>query len=210
MSLFAFALNASAQSRIGVIGGLNFSTMKPAADEEIVGRTVMGFGGVFSIGMSEHVRLKIEPMFIQKFAGIEATSIQPALDTELTGIEVPVLLKIGFGRALQPYIVAGPSFGYLLKSEVKTSTGGFDAVADLKNILKRVGVGLSIGGGFDVPAGPLLVFLECRYTWELLNLNKGGEAEFIMGSLVIPFEIDENDDMKSRGLQVMAGVLIPI
>ena len=203
-------MDVNAQSRLGVIGGLNFSTMEAASDEEIVGRTVMGLGGVFSVGISNRVRLKIEPMFLQKFAGVEATATQPGMDTELTCIEVPVLLKVPFGNGVQPYFVAGPVFSYLVKSEVKTDVSGFNAVADVSNILKAVGLGISAGGGVDIPLGPVILFLEGRYTWDLSDLNKGGTAEFVMGGVVFPVEIDKEDVMKSRGLQLMAGILVPL
>ena len=208
--LLTFALPASAQIRLGAIGGLNFSTMKAAYDEEVTGRTVMGIGGVFSIGIYKNLLLKIEPMYLQKYSGLGATATQPAIDTELTFFECPILLKVSTGKTVRPYIIAGPSFGYLLRSELKTNAAGIEATADLEDILKHLDVGISAGAGIDIPLGPISLFLESRYTWELINLNKGGEVEFTLGPLVFPIEIDESDELESRGLQVMAGVLIPL
>lgn len=208
--LLTYALPASAQIRLGAIGGLNFSTMEAAYDEEITGRTVMGIGGVFSIGIFKNLRLKIEPMYLQKYAGIEATATQPAIDTELAFMECPILLKYSIGKTVQPYIIAGPSFGYLLRSELKTSLAGLEAKADVEDILRHLDVGMSAGAGFDIPIGPATIFVECRYTWELINLNKGGTIEFKMGPLLFPVESDENDVLKSRGLQLMMGFLIPL
>jgi len=208
--LLTLALPASAQIRLGAIGGLNFSTMKAVADEEITGRTVAGFGGAFSIGIIKNLYLKIEPMYLQKYAGIEATTTQPAIDTELAFFEVPLLVKYAIGATVRPYIIVGPSFGYLLRAELKTSTSGFEAKANVKDILRHLDVGFSAGVGIDIPIGPVFVFFEGRYTLELRNLNKGGNAEFIMGSLIFPIEIEASDILKSRGLQLMTGVLIPL
>jgi len=210
MGLLTLVSSVGAQSRIGVIGGLNFSTMEPTADEEIVGYTVMGIGGVFSYRMFESVSFQIEPMYLQKFAGIEAAENQPAVDTELTFLEVPLLARYDFGKTVQPYLIAGPSFGYLLKSELKTNAGGFGATADPKETLKALDIGISAGAGVDIPLGPLFLFLESRYTWGLQDLNKGGIVEFSAGAIKMPVEIDENDVMKNRGLQLMVGVLLPL
>ena len=203
-------LPARAQIRVGVIGGLNFSTMEATYDEEITGRTVMGIGGVFSIGIFRNLRIKIEPMYLLKYAGLEPTETQPAIESELAFVEFPILLRYAIGKTIQPYIIAGPSLGYLVRSELKTTSGGLSAKADIDHILKHLDVGLSAGAGFDIPMGPILVFVECRYTWELVNLNKGGTIEFKMGPLTFPVEIDENDTLKSRGLQLMMGLCIPL
>ena len=206
----AFSLTASAQIRLGAIGGLNFSTMEPAADEEIAGRTVMGFGCVFNIGIIKNLDLRIEPMYLQKYACNKGTATQPAIDLELAFFEIPLLLKYTVGTTVRPYIIAGPSFGYLLKSEFKTNTGGFESRANIRDILQQLDLSMGVGAGIDVPIGPIAVFVEGRYTWALRNINKGGIVEFVMGSLVYPIEIESSDVMKSRGLQLMTGILIPL
>ena len=73
--------------------------------------------------------------------------------------------------------------------------------------MKKIEIGFSAGTGISFPLGKFEMFFEGRYTWGLTNLNKGGEINFSVGYINFPVEINENDSMKSRGFQLMLGIL---
>ena len=203
------ALTASAQVHVGIIGGLNFSDIKGegTSEREISDHTVFGVGVLFDLGLMNHLSLCMEPMVIEKSAtGEEIDVNNPAIDLKLLFVELPIFIKYSFGKIVKPYFIAGPTLGYLLSSEMSTEMGGITFNADTKSITEKLDVGIGFGGGVSFPVGLFSIFLEGRYTLGLRNINKGGDVVVKAGPIVIPAHIEETDRMKTRGLQVMAGI----
>ncbi len=192
MALFTLitVLSANAQVNFGVIGGLNLANVSFDPDPDGVdlsNRTGFGIGGVLSFGLGETLALQLEPMFLQK--GAKAT-VQGFGETELKSsyIEVPAMLKFAFGSSdTKPYVIAGPTIGYLLSAKQDET--------DIKDDVKSIDFGLTFGGGVSLPMGNNTVFVEGRYSLGLSDIND-----------------DSSDDtkIKTKGIQIMAGFTFPL
>ena len=209
--MVALILPVSAQVRVGIIGGINFSDMEGTGEREVSGKTVFGVGGMLDLGLWKDFSLCLEPMYIQKYAIAEEIDIEnPAIDVKLAFLECPVFLKYSFGNTIRPYFIAGPAIGYLLSSEMEINLGGITFEANTKEITEKLDIGLGFGGGISISTGPCSVFLEGRYTLGLNNLNKGGVVIASAGPLHIEGDIPESDKMKNRGVQLMAGISLSL
>jgi len=201
------------QYYVGVVGGVNIAGMDlndDGLDREISTRYLVGIGGVFGFSLGKNLFLQLEPMYLQKGGVMEQYAPSPDLFIKSSFLEVPLFLKITFGENIRPYILAGPTVGFLLDSEVKGEISGLTFKADLKNILKRIDFGIGLGAGVSFSLGKSSVFLEGRYTFGLSNINKGGTVEFESGSIAITDEIEEHDELSTKGFQIMIGFTFPI
>jgi len=186
-------LSANAQVNFGVIGGLNLAKLSFDPDlqgVDLSNRTAFGIGGVLSFGVGETLALQLEPMFLQK--GVKASAQGFESEIKASYIEVPAMLKFAFGSGdTKPYVMAGPTVGYLLSAKVKDP----DGEQDIKDDVKNIDFGLAFGGGVSLPMGNNTVFVEGRYSLGLSDLND-----------------DPTDDIKikSKGIQIMAGITFPL
>lgn len=202
LALFT-TIPAEAQLHIGLTGGLNLAKLnldpEPAPDEgELSSYTGFGAGGVLDIRLSPtgNVFLHLQPMFLQKGSKIKVDlgSLGSAEGKiKLAYLEVPALVKIAFGTSTaKPYIMAGPTLGFLLSAKIS----GEGESEDIKDSFKDVDFGLDFGAGINFPAGSNAIFVEGRYGLGLSNVAK----------------TDPGDDTKAknRGIQFMAGVTFPL
>ncbi|MBI4551408.1 MAG: PorT family protein [Candidatus Latescibacteria bacterium] len=198
--LFALCLTmpANAQPRIGIIGGLNMAniTMDLPSDEvQFNTRPVSGFGGVLDIGLNRYLSLSVEPMHLQKGAKVSILDENEEATLKLSYLEVPVLMKLALSaRPTRPYLVVGPTFGFLRSAKV--AYGRSETSTDEVRNRDR---GLIFGAGLRIPAGKAAFFVEGRYTLGLLNINdedSDGESD--------------EPAVKNRGMQVMAGISLPL
>lgn len=203
-----------AQIRLGAVGGLNFADLETSGEPEVSTRTVFVIGTVLEIGLSRNFILHMEPMYIQKGGRVEAgedITSDPGGRVKSSFIEFPIFLKVTYGSRIRPYVMAGPSIGYLLSSNIELDAFGLAFEGDMKEVTKRVDFGLGFGGGIAIPMGIFSVFLEGRYTVGLTNLQKGGTIEVSAGPLVVPIPFDEDESKyKNRGFQIMIGILYPL
>ncbi len=213
IALFVVLPTYAQQYYAGVVGGVNIAGMDlndNGLDREISTRYLVGLGGVFGVSLSKNVSLQLEPMYLQKGGILEQYAPSPDLFIKSSFLEVPLFLKITFGENIRPYILAGPTVGFLLNSEIKGEVSGLTFKADLNNILKRIDFGIGLGAGVSFPLGKGSVFLEGRYTFGLSNINKGGTVEFESGSIAITDEVEEQDELSTKGFQIMVGFTFPI
>ncbi len=210
----SFAVSVSAQHRIGFTGGLNYSKISfisnDLQDNEFSSKTFFGSGVVLDLKLSENLVLHMEPLYLQKGSEKKQIAPDPGVTLKSSYIELPVFLKIPFENSLNPYVMVGPSFGYLLSSDIEVEASGFALKGDMKPVSKKLDIGLGFGGGFDIPAGSLTFFLEGRYIFGLNNLSKVGSIELSTGSVKDNLEMESDDQYKNRGFQFMAGVTIPL
>ena len=126
-------------------------------------------------------------------------------------IEVPVLLKTEFGNTVRPYLLIGPTIGFLLNSSIEAEVLGFGLRCDMKDVTESINLGFTVGTGVRFPAGTWSLFIDGRYTFGLLDIYKKGTFEIGAGPVTITETIIEEDQiMKTRGLQIMLGVTIPV
>jgi opacity protein-like surface antigen len=204
---------------LGIIGGLNFADMDfpnnqgPDAQEIT---TLLGFGAgvILNIRLSGSIFARIEPMYLQKGGKIEEGTDpvnQPEGQINSSSIEIPILIQYTFGNRIKPYLIAGPTVGYNLKSDIEFDLTGLEFKGDLKEITETFDLGLTFGGGVQVPVGFGIIFIEGRYTYGLINQRKSGTVT--VSSNGFQFELDadkEEDKYTNRGFQLLAGALFPL
>jgi len=202
-------LPAAAQVKLGITGGPNFANLSGDDPEgtkiEFSGRTVFGAGGVLELALGESVALTFQPMYLQK--GAEAP-----LGDGITGIfkaaylEVPAFIKISFGtNNTRPYLMAGPSLGFNLSSDLELSVDGFQTTSDFKDLTSSTDFSLGFGGGINFQLENVSLFVEGRYMLGVTDIAKAGTLT-VFG---MPVEF-EDANIKTRGIQIMGGVLFPL
>jgi len=213
------AISAGAQQRIGFVGGVNLA--KLTYEDEIGGhvdfsnRTVFGLGAVLDLSLGNNTALRLEPMYLQKGANTN-NPFDPQVDPEedifdvqskLSYLEVPVFLKFTLETStVQPYVMSGPTLGLILSSKLEVRAFGASFKADLLDITKTIDFGLGFGAGLSIPIGNNAIFVEGHYTLGLYNIAEEGKA----GDEFTPFEFEEGQDLKTRGIQIMAGMTFPL
>ncbi len=185
-------LPANAQVNLGVVGGLNLAKVSFDPDPDGVdlsNRTAFGIGGVLNFGLGETLALQLEPMFLQKGAKATGQGITGETELKASYIEVPAMLKFAFGSGdTKPYVIAGPTIGYLLSAKQDET--------DIKDDVKSIDFGLTFGGGVSLPMGNNTVFVEGRYSFGLADINDDSDPDA--------------DKIKTKGIQIMAGITFPL
>jgi hypothetical protein len=199
----------------GITGGMNIADMKVIGDgeEQTVNQmNLLGIGGTFGVRLNENFAVQMRSIYLQK-GGIlsQDESSSPDVNFNMSFIEMDLSLKAIHGDQLRPYLLAGPSIGFLLSSEADFDFLGSNLKADVKSISKKIEYGLGIGAGVEYSLWKGFLFLESRYLLGLNNLNKGGSVDFKLNGVVVETEnIDEEDEFKNRGFQIMVGYSIPL
>lgn len=197
----------------GIMGGLNFADLDIVGDgeeQDVSARTLYGFGVVFGVALNDYVAIQVEPKYMQKGGTLIQSDSDPEFDAKADFIEVPVFVKASIGDRIRPYVLAGPTFGYLMAASVKGEAMGLTFEADWKDISKDFEIALTFGAGVSMQVGRGSFFLDGRYCLGLVNLNEGGTLEFRAGDLVRPEEISEDDEFSTKGFQVMLGYTLPL
>ena len=179
-ALMVMALPAHAQKYyVGIIGGWNnadFNLDEYGYAMDVSPRSLYGIGGVFGLSFSKYFSIQLEPTYLQK--GGVITNNTPQLFLKSSYLELPVLLKVTpvvVNKKLQAYLLAGPTVGLLLSSEVTGETMGLVFKGNLKDVQKKIDIGLSLGGCIGLTLGKGSLFVEARYTFGLTNSLKGGK-----------------------------------
>ncbi len=202
----------------GVQGGLNISdiALKSASGTKQLtsSGTNFGIGAVVGYKFNRNVALHAEPMYLRKGGIQKATSANPDITITISTIEIPVLVKAGFGEKIRPYFLAGPSVGFVLDAQAETEFGGVVAgqdvqtyTADLGGILEKVDVSFSVGAGLSYTMKNYQLFLNGRYTFGLTDLYKGGNIEWQSGNESFSVEGNPAAELKTGGIQIMIGII---
>jgi opacity protein-like surface antigen len=159
----------------GVKGGVVSSTLDLEIPDFIVSadkQTGLTGGVFYGIRLFGPVHLDVEALVTTKGAKYDLDDFQNEI--RITYLEVPVLARVGFGRAggFTAYVSGGPSLGLKLK-EVQKEGGDEIPVNDE---VKTSDLGVALGGG--VTFGSWIV--DARYTLgltDIVNVDAGGFAE---------------------------------
>ncbi len=212
---FGWVMPASAQIRLGVIGGLNLARLNAGADPEldsfISNLTAFAGGGVVQFRLTENLALQFEPMYLQKGARVEGSFGDSDSDSSLifnvnvkarlNYLELPAMLKLALGAGTtRPYIMAGPMLGLRLSAK---ETGSYSISGakqeydlDIKDQTKSLDFGAGFGAGVSFLAGKNSIFVQGRYALGLANISNDPD--------------DSESKLKTRGIQIMAGLTIPM
>lgn len=173
---------SQAESKVGLRAGVVISKQDfQDGDPDVNYKSKLGadialvadfpIGNIFSISPEFH--------WMQKGAKVEDLNGPIGEVTKTFNyLEIPLLFKLNFGDPAGIFIMAGPSFGYLLDGSDKDDDGSTTDI-DL-DFYKRGELGGHIGGGIGV--GPVKV--DVRYIFGLTNIwdNDGTEDVEISNS----------------------------
>ena len=202
---------------LGIIGGINFATMhfpnsQDADDQRITTLPGFGAGAVLDIHLSKNLYARIEPMYLQKGGKIEEgqdAANQPEGQIRTSSIEIPLLVQYAFGDKIQPYLIGGPTVGYNLKSEIEFDLTGLEFTGDMKDVTATFDLGITFGGGVQVPVRFGTIFLEGRYVYGLINQTTTGTTTVTSNGFQFDLSSDKEEDKHTnRGFQMFAGILI--
>jgi len=218
----ALILPASAQQYYaGPIVGLNIAdgdvTDAEGCNRVTSSRTLLGAGGLFGYILNETFSLELEPKYLQKGATTMAHDEQPNMDWTFAYIEVPVLARVSFGQKVRPYLKAGPTFGFLISAEAEAEGGGAvqgspltTYTADIKDAVKSFETGAVIAAGFGIPLKSMTLFVDGRYAMGFGDILDSGDIEWKGGGETIEGSIHDDAELKTKGFQIMAGILFPL
>lgn len=195
---------APARGQFGFKGGINLVDFFGDDVETVDKRPRLAGGVAFDIFSLGPLTLAPELYYAQKGAENFQSSLaegEPA-EISLAYVEIPALVKLGLpfgGRRFQPYLAAGPVFGWQLSCSV---TADQAAAADncdqllggqeqLEETLRDYEQGLMFGAGFafDVIPGIGAITLDARYAQGLTRLTAG----------------EDGPDIQNRALSVLLG-----
>ena len=202
--------STKAQWKVGAIGGVNFADLK--TDTGVRSRTLFGFGGIIEYSILDQVSLITTPMYIQNGGIKEQTEDQPELKIKGSYLTVPIFLKYSFpiSEVIKPYLYAGPSLGYRLNFKMEGEYAGLHLTADLKNVTEDFDFGVGFGAGAEIPFNILSIIVEGKYYLGLMDQHKNGIFQAEAGGLTIQGNFDDTNKFKTRGIQILIGVIFPI
>jgi hypothetical protein len=213
-SIFASMKIHAQKVDLGVIGGINFADMyiKGGGKElDVASHQLFGMGVILNIHMSRYLSLQANPMYLQKGGTMMQDDPDPDARIKTSFLELPLFIRANFGKTIRPYVLVGSSFGFLLTSKAEVEIGGNVLEADLKDITKKAAISFSTGTGIEFPIWIGSVFLQGTYTFDLINLNKGGKFNFMLGNQIAFQEQTEKEDIfKNRGVQIKIGYTVPL
>jgi hypothetical protein len=197
--LLASALNASAEMKMGagVKGGLAFSNFSGDSAKllgDLIDKTglqwnasfPMGFNvsAFFCLDFNTWLGLQLEAGYSKEggdYTGSIANgSITCESKVSLNYLEIPLLVKVTapIEFPVKPFVSVGPSMGILLSAKDafnESMAGGMtlkDTTYDLKNQLKSIDFGLTLGAGASIDAGPGAITIEGRYALGVTQMPK--------------------------------------
>ncbi len=218
MTLFAPPLNA--QIQLGLQAGTNLGdvTYEPKQQGFETGiRTGFMFGGVVFYSFSPIIGLQAEPAYVQKGSKVDASvteqgmTIKEELSLTAGYFDFPVLLKASFGDGpVKPYLLAGASLAFLLgDAKIKIDKATLNGV-DVTNQIpgdqreqtlqtKSTDLTLNFGGGVIIPVSKVNIFIEGQYNLGLKDVSNE-----------TPDPGGQDLTIKTKGIQIKAGVLFPL
>ena len=170
--------NLNAQHYFGLRTGANFATVTTTEEGFITKKRTFGMNGVvfFDFSLAEKLSLQPEVSFIQK--GYRRTINllgEKNYATKLNYFECALLLKFRFGEDdLKGYTILGPFLGRASSGKsIDLDDGSSNPVKfDAGGGFHREDLGMIIGAGIGLPAGPGNFIVDIRYLWGLYNINE--------------------------------------
>lgn len=172
-----------------------------------------GFLGGIGYEVGSKFGLEIDLLYFQKgvmfegalsegIAGINANFKATAKIDELS---VPLLVKLRLFPVPTPYVICGGEIAYILSSKAVydynniTDGESQSGTEEYKDGVNRMDFGLVFGGGIELKAGPISMFIEGRYHIGLADIA-GLDPN-------IP-EVKKEDWIKTNAIVVFLGVKI--
>jgi hypothetical protein len=195
---------APAQVTIGAFGVLNSAGLNGdvPGDYSYGGKTGFGFGVIGEFHLTDDVWLSVQPMSLPRGAAIEfkvddEEDPVKVADLSLSYIAVPVLAKfVTVGGKV--YVTSGFNFSFLTGADLTGVEDDAEEI-DVKDLVKNFDLAVDLGVGGQLPVGSIKIMLEARYEQSLVNFSEQSLDEAALRARV-----------RSSGLQLLAGILLPL
>jgi hypothetical protein len=179
----------------GVKGGVNMAKLTGDVGS-VDWRTAFTGGAFLSWPIGEIFVLQPEAIFTMKGAKEQVTFEDTPVDltVKLTYFEIPILARVNIPTSgtVDPYVFAGPAFGFKVSAKGQAEAGGFTAEEDIEGIAST-DVGIVAGAGLEFRLTSIRLLIEGRYEAGLMNVNDSELA----------------GDAKNAALSFMAGLGFP-
>jgi hypothetical protein len=182
----ALASPARAQVQVSAIGGLNVASLDADADDFTAPDSKIGLVGGAAVTVPVTPRLTIRPEVLYSQQGGSGTSNgDDVTDVTFGGglIEIPMLAQFNFGGNLRPFVLAGPTFGFIATAKETSDTLPDNDIGDE---VTAWDAGLMFGAG---------VMIKDRF---------GVEFRYKLGLKDVA--LDDSDDVRTRVLSFMVSV----
>jgi hypothetical protein len=192
-----------AQNRIGVIAGLNRSSLGGDTPEDAQYNNALGVnaGLVGDIALTKDVTLSFQPMYTQRGTNISFDVGEPdprdSLELRLDYVDCLVMLKV-FTNSGRNYFTSGLGIGFLTQATLKDIRARDEK--DVGGLFQDVDVSVAFGVGYVVPAWNTLMNFELRYQQSLVNM---ANADAIQTTEAIA------PRLRASGFQLLVSVLFP-
>jgi len=156
------------------------------------------FGGAFEARLSDILSIQVEPTYIQKGSLISFYNGFYQVETKYRFgyIQVPLLMKVRLkGESVVPYFLMGTSVGFLLSAKAVSNFAlptSFEY--DEKANYQSNDITIDVGAGCEINTSSTLILVaDVRYSFGVYDIHKapGGAV-------------------KTRGIQILIGTLIPL
>lgn len=211
----------NAQLQLGVQAGINLADVKFDPKQtglETSTRTGLTLGGVMVYDFSPVFALQIAPAYIQKGAKVDMSLTESGQTLKIEGtlsgdyLDLPILLKASFADGqIKPYLLAGASLSFLLQDSAKlkidkATINGQDVIGmipsserELAQPTKSTDFILNFGAGITISLNTVNIFVEGQYNLGLTNINDETASPGTTAMTI-----------KTRGIQIKAGLLFPL
>lgn len=175
--LAVLGMASSAHAEFGILGGINMAS--PKVDTATI-KSEMGIAGglYFSRGLSPLLTLELDALYIvNKY---KATGTVPAAfdqTFESKAIQFPLIARFNFSPFWN--IGAGAYYAYVL-GKLKT-TDNLASTSSESEVSKKSDIGAVGSVQIRIPAGPVKVLVDGRYTYGFTDLGGGVKNKGIQG-----------------------------
>ena len=198
--IFCLTFTAQAQIELGVIGGINGTSVDfdPGNNFNTNPRLDFGGGAVANFPIEGVFSIQAQAMYLRKGTDYRIEGVPGEIEAVLGAIEVPVFARFTFDAGnVHPYVMVGPSVAFTMSAD---QTADFIASADedISDDLKSIDFswGAGLGLAFPVGDGGTKIFLQGTFLQGITDIKEDGS--------------DFDDSIYTRGVQAMAGVTFPL
>lgn len=187
-------LGATPPWTVGPVLGLNYFTFTGSDATDSKYLTGLAVGAALSHPLAPSIFLQPELLYSMKGASYSSGGVTDK--AKVNYIEVPVLFgyRLATSSQMRPFVVAGPTLGFLASCKLEETSGGTTQSASCKDLgleTKSFDLGLTGGAGIDFPVGAMTLNLSARYT---LGLT----------------ETLQNVHVKNSGFNISAALMFPL
>lgn len=202
----------NAQHQFGIISGINISNQVSNVDGwKHSSKITPALGLLFALEINKNSSIVLEMVYTGRgslVADIRHDDL--VYNFQQKYLELPVLFRYSTGKVVKPFVQAGPCLGILIDSKLGGHYLKEPLSADTRIISASIDLGLCFGAGVEYKLGFVNINLQANYNLGLLNTLQAGTIKIQVGETTSQGTISALDVSKSRALQLMLGLSVPI